>query len=79
MKRVTVYDVSDQQTRFIQSRSSASILHKPKLSFETTVNGPYGQSGGGYEGFSSITYLLSMSLVSVEKIRPIINKNFGER
>ena len=34
----------------------------------------YGQSLGLCEGLSGITYLLSMLLVSTEKIRPIIDK-----
>ena len=72
-------DGSDQQTRFIQGRSSASIPHNLEISFQTIVKGSYGQTGGRCVGFSSMTYLLSMLLVSVEKIGPIINKKFGVR
>jgi hypothetical protein len=36
-------------------------------------------TGDVVQDFSNITHLLSMLLVSVEKIRPIINKKFVVR
>jgi hypothetical protein len=77
MEREGGWDRSDQQTRFIHNRSSASILHIPEMTFQTTMKGSYGQSGGCCVGFGSITYLFSTLLVSVEKIRPITNEKFG--
>ena len=61
-------DGSDQQTRFIQSRSSASIPHGLEYSFRTIVRSSYGQVGGCCVGFCSITHLFLMLLVSVEEI-----------
>jgi len=66
---------SDQQ-RFIQSRSLASIPHNPGISFQTTVNDLCGRSKGYCERFSSVTHLLSILLVSMEKIGRIINRKF---
>ena len=67
---------SDQQIRFIRSRLLASIPHNFEISFQTTVNGPCGQHEGCCVGFSSITHLLPVLLVSMEKIGPIINRKF---
>ena len=64
-------------TRFIHSRSSASIPHNPGVSFQTTVNGSYEWSKKCCVGFSSAAHLLSMLLVSMEKIGRIINRKFG--
>ena len=68
---------SDQQTQFIQSRSSASIPHNSGILFQTTVKDSYGQPEGCCVRFSSITHLLSMLLVSMEKIGSIIQKIRG--
>ena len=70
-------DGSDQQIQFIQRRSSASIPHNSGISFQTTVKGLYGRPKGHCEGFSSITHLLLILLVSTEKIGRIINGKFG--
>ena len=77
MKKVEGYGRSDQQTRFIQSRSFASIQSNPRISFQTIVNGLCGRPKGYCEEFSSIAHLLSILLVSMEKIGWIINRKSG--